>query len=192
MHQAALTNLSTALFNVGRRDESLVIEQHLVAICRRVNGPESYITLMAEENLAISMAKQGGVEEKQRALKIMTRTHALMARDQGADDPFTLTSALHLALAHRNVGNLARAVAMLRAMLPTLQRILGDEHTKTLECWLYLAGGLVEQGDIDEARAMCEMFLPIFARVLGPDHPFTTTFKNPDFLDPTSKMHEID
>ena len=49
-------NLAISYFAAGRRDEALKLREEVLALSRKVNGPEHPDTLGAMNNLAISYA----------------------------------------------------------------------------------------------------------------------------------------
>ena len=107
-----------------------------------------------------------------------------MARNEGVDSEWALTSEGHLADAQADAGMCAEALALRRNLMPRLRRVHGDTHVNTLQGWVFLAELILKQGPdgIDEARAIRDAVLPLCTRILGPEHHITKHLAKPDFL----------
>jgi len=170
--QTALRNLGVALHNVHRIDEALVIKEERLAMMRRLYGPNDGRTIHAEEAVAVTLKKDDGEENLQRALKTLTRTYAWKVRTL-KDHENTFDTAGHLADCQRLLGMFKEAEALYRTTLAARQRVLGKDHLYTFYCEAMLACCLRDRGKFKEARAMYDTLLPRVRRVLGPSHNLT-------------------
>lgn len=96
----------------------------------------------------------------------------------GTDHPDTLACQSNLAAAHRDSGDLDRAIPLFEQTLTTQERVLGPDHADTLTSRDYLAGTYESAGDLDRAIPLYEQNLANTERALGPDHPHTLTSQN--------------
>jgi tetratricopeptide (TPR) repeat protein len=101
--------------------------------------------------------------------------HALELRRGmlGEEHPDTLTSARHLALNLRALGQYEAARRLNEETLLRSRRVLGQEHPDTLTSASNLAGNLRGLGQYEAARRLDEDVLARRRRVLGQEHPDT-------------------
>lgn len=92
---------------------------------------------------------------------------------QGSLEPLALWAAHHRCVCLIEIGNPAAAEAALRALLPTCQKIYGDENINTLVARQVLAYAILDQGRASEAEAELRELLPISLRINGREHPNT-------------------
>jgi len=180
-------NLGGALCDVDRVEEAMVIDKELVALMRRLYGPDDTRTIEAEERLAIAQMRLVEVkcdkDNLRLVLQTLMRTHAWKLRKFGRDDDVTLESAGYLANALRKVGEFSKGERLLRDVIARRRRINGATHFHTLENQWQLAILLTRQKKNDEASQLRDRVLPVVRRVLGPDHRITQDLARPDFLD---------
>jgi tetratricopeptide (TPR) repeat protein len=179
--QTALRNLGTALNNVARHDEALVVHEESVATRRRLYGQDDIRTIEAEEKLAYVVREQGDLR---RAHEMLTRCYDWKASRLGSEHENTLDAAIHMAYSYRKLGSLTDAEELYRKTLAARRRINGDNHVQTLECRHFLAQVLVDMGRVAEAREMHAGLLPVVTRVLGPDHYLARRLRQPGFFTP--------
>jgi tetratricopeptide (TPR) repeat protein len=91
----------------------------------------------------------------------------------GADHPDTLTARNMLAIAYREAGRTAEAIALHEQNLAFQEQVLGPSHPNTLYARGSLAIAYREAGRTAEAIALHEQNLADEERVLGADHPET-------------------
>jgi hypothetical protein len=171
----AAENLVNALNAQGKHAEAAAMHRKVLAISRRVRGPEDPDTLATANNLALALDHQGKHVE---ATKMLREVLALRQRVLGPEHPDTLTTGGNLALALDNQGKHAEAETAYREMLSVFQRVLGPEHPVTLTANNNLAHALNKQGKFPEAKIMNREVLALRRRVLGPEHPGTLNATN--------------
>jgi Flp pilus assembly protein TadD len=167
---AASECLAKALKDHGKLAEAEKICRAILAVERRVRGPEHPETLSTANNLAVTLKAQGKFTE---AEAMYREVLSVERRVLGPEHPRTLGMAENLANALGGQGKYAEAERMHREVLAVRQRVLGAEHPDTLVTKNNLACALDDQGKFTEAEAMYREVLAVERRVLGPDHPNT-------------------
>ncbi|GHE45913.1 tetratricopeptide repeat protein [Streptomyces vinaceus] len=123
----------------------------------------------------ISLIKQGlparGIMHLQRAVTDYERL-------LGNDDPATLASRDHLALAYQEAGDLARAIPLHEQTLADCRRLLGEDHPYTLTSRSNLALAYQKAGDLARAIPLYQQTVPDCERLLGEDDRATLTSRN--------------
>ena len=97
----------------------------------------------------------------------------LRIRLLGARHPDTLITRANLANWTAEAGHPARAVHMLKHLLPDLERVVGADHPDTLAARVNLANWTAEMGNRAQAVRMFNRLLPKMEFVLGASHPDT-------------------
>lgn len=96
-----------------------------------------------------------------------------VVRVLGVDHRYTLASRNDLARAYLQMGDLARAMPLLRKTLLGYEQILGDDHPDTLTARHNLAVAYYSAGKLSRAIPLLEQNLADRQRILGKDHPDT-------------------
>ncbi len=91
----------------------------------------------------------------------------------GADHPYTLLVAHHLASTLRSLGDYPQARSLDEDTLTRRRRVLGEDHPDTLNSANNLTLDLRRLGEWEQARQLNEDTLIRYRRVLGDEHPFT-------------------
>ncbi|MFC0098374.1 tetratricopeptide repeat protein [Micromonospora marina] len=82
-----------------------------------------------------------------------------------------------LAAAYADVGDTARAITLLAAVLIDAKRILGHDHPDTLVTATHLAALYLRDGFAEKAFAIFDETLAGCERTLGLDHPDTLAIR---------------
>ncbi|WP_069768386.1 FxSxx-COOH system tetratricopeptide repeat protein [Streptomyces sp. LUP30] len=90
----------------------------------------------------------------------------------------TLTIRHNLALAHREAGDLGRAITLLEANVAQSEQILGNTHPNTLIGRNQLASTYREAGDLGRAIPLFEATFAQSEQTLSNTHPNTLTIRN--------------
>ena len=167
---AAAGTLATALHSQGMCAKAEQLFRKLLAIARRVLGPEHQNTLAAATNLVAALGSQGKWTEVE---TICHEVYAVQRRVLGPEHPRTLITAVNLAMALKSQGKHIEAETMLRETLTVERRVLGSEHPSALKTTATLANALNSQGRYVEAETMFREVLVVQRRVLGAEHPDT-------------------
>jgi tetratricopeptide (TPR) repeat protein len=166
----AATNLANAFYQQGKHAESETLYREVLAVRRRVLGPEDPDTLMTACNLANTLYSQG---KRAGADTLYREVLEVQRRVLGPEHPDTLRTAGNLAAALDDQGKHAEAETLHREVLVVRQRVLGPEHPSTMTTAGNLAASLYSQGKYADAETMNREVLEVQRRVLGPEHPYT-------------------
>ena len=122
-------NLAISYYAAGRRDEALKLREEVLALSRKVLGPEHPDTLMAMNNLANSYDDAGRRDE---ALKLREEVLALRRKVIGPEHPDTLVAMNNLANSYDEAGRRDEALKMREEVLALRRKVIGPEHPDTL------------------------------------------------------------
>jgi tetratricopeptide (TPR) repeat protein len=165
-----MNGLAGILSDQGRLEESRQLYDEILAIRRRVQGPEHPHTLATMYNLARVLHKEGLDAE---AGKLFRETLQLQQRVLGPESPKTLSTMTGLAVVLQAQEELEEAFNLYEAALRLKRRVLGPEHPQTLTAMYNLANVMQEQGRLEEARQLHEETVQFTRRIRGPGHPET-------------------
>jgi tetratricopeptide (TPR) repeat protein len=171
----AAVTLARALHAQGKHGRAEIVLVEVLAVQRRVLGPEHPATLLTAGHVAIALKSQGKYTTSE---AIYREVFVAQRRKLGPEHPSTLATAANLANALKSQGNYAVSETMHRETLASMRRVLGPEHIHTLSTALNLANSLHDQGKNAEAEQLCHEVLATQRRVLGNEHPSTLTTLN--------------
>ena len=137
---------------------------------RAVAASFSEMRVLSEE-LAAELRKAGDFSTAEKALQVLVGLRTL---ELGAEHPATLEARsmrVQVLCDADPAGTAAEAEG--RALLPTVQRVLGAEDATTLACRLALAQARYLQDKTAGAEQECRSLHATAARVLGPQHETT-------------------
>ena len=164
----AQNSLAVAYMHVGRLVETEALYRGLLAVRRRVDGPDHEQTLLVAGNLGNTLLNQGKHNEAEVLLRdTLTRQQDVFGPEHGD----SLHTAGSLAGALQNQGSFAEAEPVLRKTLATQQHVLGKGHFDTLDTARNLTFLLIKTGKHAEAVELGRGTLAQATRTLGPDHP---------------------
>ena len=165
---AAQNSLANAYTQAGRYAEAEALYHSILAVRRRVHGPNDENTLSTAGNLGTVLLNQGKDSDAEAVLSdVLERQRGVL----GAEQESTLHTAGLFAKALQKQGKYAEAEPALRDTLATQQRVLGKGHIGTLETAINLAVLLNNTRQHAEAEALGRSTLAQTNRTLGPDHP---------------------
>ena len=159
-----------ALWEAGRRDESVALRQATLARAETALGPDDLDTLIILSGLAHAYANSGRAEE---AIKMHRRLLAGREAKLGADHPDTLSTRGDLAGAYVDAGRHAEGIALHEATLKATESKLGADDLDTVTSRNLLALAYRSALRHAEAIPLHERNLRIRESKLGPDHPQT-------------------
>jgi tetratricopeptide (TPR) repeat protein len=162
-----MNNLAVSYSDAGRRDEALAMEEEVLALRRKVLGPEHPDTLTSMHNLAVYYGDAGRRDE---ALEMREEVLALRRKLLGPEHPETLTAMNNLASSYGDAGRRDEVLAMLEEVLALRRKVLGPEHPETLRVMFDLANRYADAGRADEALKLREEALALSRKVNGPEH----------------------
>jgi len=159
----------------GRLNESMDLNEKVLAARKRILGEEHSDTLTAMNNLAGTYRVQGKLKE---SADLNEKVLAARERILGEEHPDTLTNVSNLALTYRDRGKLKESADLNEKVVAAFKRILGKEHPDTLTTMSNLAVTYRVQGKLKESADLNEKVLSARKRILGEEHPDTLTTMN--------------
>jgi CHAT domain-containing protein/Tfp pilus assembly protein PilF len=156
------------LFQAGRYQEALALEERALEIFEKTRGPEHPDTLAILSNLGGVYRITGAYE---RALPLLQR--ALQAREKvlGPEHPDTAASLNNLGLLYYAMGRYHQALPLHRRALEIREKVRGPEHADTANSLNNLAALFQALGDYRQALPLYRRVLQIRERGCGPEHP---------------------
>jgi tetratricopeptide (TPR) repeat protein len=142
------------------------LEEELLALRRKVNGPEHPDTLAAMNNLSIRYVEAGRRNE---ALKLREELVALVRKVLGPEHPDTLLAMNNLANSYAEAGRRDEALKLREHVLTLSRKVLGPEHPNMLTAMQNLANSYDEAGRGDEALRLREEMLALSRKMNGPE-----------------------
>ncbi|MEX1310781.1 MAG: serine/threonine-protein kinase [Candidatus Sulfomarinibacteraceae bacterium] len=162
--------LGTTYRDLGELEEAETQHRRALEISRRTLGDDHRETLIAMNNLGLSLHKRGKHEE---AEPLYREALSGMRRLLGDDDRETLTVVGNLGQLIYNTGRLDEAEPYHIEALEGCRRVEGPEHPDTLTAETNLGVLLHAMGRVDEAETVFRSGLATKRRALGDDHPQT-------------------
>jgi tetratricopeptide (TPR) repeat protein len=144
----------------------------VLALRRKLSGPEHPDTLEAMHNLASSYQDVGRRDE---ALRMQEESLALCRKVFGPEHPMTLMGLHNLATYLDDAGRGDEALKLSEESLALSRKVNGPEHPTTLTAMHNLAVSYSDVDRPDEALKMQEEVLALCPKVHGPEHPETFT-----------------
>jgi tetratricopeptide (TPR) repeat protein len=161
-----MNHLAVSYFAAGRKDDALKMSEEVLALYRKVNGPEHPETLVAMFTLTFSYSAAG---RKGEALKMSEEVLALYRKVNGPEHPDTLLAMTNLAFSYSDAGRWDEALPLLTEsstknpentsmamQVAVLQVWFGKdtEHTATSERMLAWAKDVTKPDDIERSAKL--------------------------------------
>lgn len=167
-YSATLGDLTQSLWLAGKRDLARTTGQRAVEGLVRSRGPDDPLTLNAKFNLARAYLH---LNENHRSYELLKEVLTKREHFFGPDHPDTLMTRNELGMnLFAQKTRLREAERLVRGVLDTRKRILGEEHAYTLWSVNDLSKIWCELRRFHEARVMLEQIVPIVQRTLGYKH----------------------
>jgi non-specific serine/threonine protein kinase/serine/threonine-protein kinase len=149
--------------------EVSILSSRVLAIARKVLGPEDKETLLAILSQASALWFQGKVDET----RVLCEEYLpLWKRVLGPEDPKTLFAMSALSLVWQSCGDLEKAKQLGQESL-TIQLRVQPNHPDTFNAMVWLSGVYFSLGQSDRALDMMRDAMYGCVRVQGLKHPFT-------------------
>jgi hypothetical protein len=162
--------LAQALVMAARYAEGEAKCRELLAVQRRMPGPDSVNTLNTYGALAVALYNQRKFVEAE----VVNRELLPKQCEQlGADHHDTLVTRTCLGNALSGQGKIDEAVAIYQYVRSTQERVLGAEHVTTLTTRMNIARMLYKQSKHQEAEVLYIEIIRVQQRVVGAEHPIT-------------------
>ncbi|MEU7867645.1 FxSxx-COOH system tetratricopeptide repeat protein [Dactylosporangium sp. NPDC049140] len=164
--------LAADLRALGRYDEAKVLAEDTYKRAKRTFGDEHDKTLLAENNLAVSLRLVGdfaGAADLDEDQLTRRRNNSSF----GKEHPHTLLAANNFAHDLRALGRFAMSRQVLDDILPIYRRAFGDSSAPTLRAAKNLAVTLRKLGEVHAAQQLTADTLQRYRELHGEDHPDT-------------------
>eukprot|EP00439_Symbiodinium_sp_Y106_P072055 s313_g13.t1 len=166
----AKVNMAYALKSLGRFEESLQMQQEVLAAQTEALGARHPDTLRAQGSMAITLRSLGRFEE---ALQMDQEVLAARTEALGARHPHTLSAQGNMAYALKSLGRFEEALQMDQEVLAARTEALGLRHPHTLSAQGNMASTLKSLGRLEEALQMEQEVLAALTEAVGARHPDT-------------------
>jgi len=194
----AIINLGAFYKKLGRLNDALSFLTKSYSILKEVRGEKHPLTInnlnkLVEVNLelerlndALRLAEKSlaGIYQKldrlDDALPLAEKGYRLIKAVRVLDDkhPITLTNLNILALIHKKLGHLNKALAWFEQVYHSRLEVLGEKHSKTLESLSHLASIYKDLGRLTDALALAEKGYRLAQKVFGEKHVDTLKILN--------------
>lgn len=168
LHLAVQIQLVNAQLYQGKYQEMESEARRVFSECQRDLGPDNQETRRAEGALASDLKCLGKFNEAEQMLRHVIELDAKLGETQ---TPEHLLSRSNLAELLRDTGRHLLAEAEYAALLPAMQRIVGEDHPDTLRAQNDYARTLKLVGKLDEAEKLFRLTLKQRKRTNGEEHP---------------------
>jgi tetratricopeptide (TPR) repeat protein len=165
-----LTALAHLLTNRGKLKATLVLDERIVEVSTRVNGPRDLRTLNALSNVGVSLGQLG---EFARAIDVETSIYHLLQEIEGRAHRETLRSGLSLSQTLRAAGRLGEAKLLQEEILQATVDSLGENDPDTWRVLDALAETARMQHDARAEESYSRRSWQARAVSMGPEHPKT-------------------
>ncbi len=166
----ATAGMATALADLGRTDEAVVIARDAAERARRLYGSNDPVLVGLLATLNYTLVHPAEAPEKER---IMRECVALSTRVFGPDGRRTVRARADLALALIDVHKFEEADAILREVTEAARRTLGPDHPEVIAYMENRVALMQRLGRLGEAETLVRGALSLSERVSGPGHPST-------------------
>ncbi len=122
-------NLAFSYAASGRFAEAIKLQEEVLTLSRKVNGPEHVATLNAMNNLAISYFSARRMDE---AIKLQEEVPTGSRKVRGSEHSQTLVAVDNLAISYFSVGRMDEAIKLQEEVLTPSRKARGSEHPDTL------------------------------------------------------------
>ena len=171
----AMNVLANTLVYLGRYDETLALQEKILALSEEISGEDSTENISILSNLAVTLNDLGRYDE---ALKIQEQVLASRKENLDEDDEDTLIAMQNLAMTLSDLGRYDEALKLQEQVLTLRKKFLGKEHPDTLSAMNNLALTLRALERYDEALEMNKKVLTLRKKILSDEHPKTVAAMN--------------
>ncbi|MBL9160932.1 MAG: serine/threonine protein kinase [Verrucomicrobiales bacterium] len=174
---AAMSQLSSDYYAVGRRDEAVRIREEVVSTRKGAFGSDDHDTQREMLNLAQFYIESKRLEE---AIALREEVFDARLRKLGLNDPNTLYVINILGVAYFAAGRFEEALQAFEMIQAPYRDVHGPEDPSTLVAIANLAASYENAGRFEEALKLREEVVTARKKVLGPTH--TDTLKAMEVL----------
>ena len=167
-------NLARIYQRLGRDEEGIERNRHVLAVRSRVLGDDHPRTLRTKASLADSLSRLGRFQE---ARDLFAEVYADRLRTLGPDHPDTVESIGSLAVETKYLGRFDDAEPLYREALAGRTRLLGAEHPLTLATKYGLADLYLKAERFGDAERLFNEVIADQEKVLGAEHRQTLRSK---------------
>lgn len=138
--------------------------------CREAFGELHPKTLVAKNNLGVTLRHQGCLPQSRKLLESALKD---CRHVRGKNHPDTMRAMNNLAMALNDDGDAARAHELLTEVVAWRRREFGESHPTTIDAMINLSGTLGALDAHEEEHALDLAVFKLRQRDLGEDHPKT-------------------
>jgi len=174
VRMGAMRQVANGLAAVDHDEDALTVEEAQLSLMRRLDYSEEGLLTM-QENLAVSYARLGRVEE---ALLMQRGVYSGRMKLYGEEHANTLLAATNLAMSLLGLQRFEEVKALLRKTMPIARRVLGENDFDMLTMRRLYARALITDADatLDDTREAVNTLEDTertARRVYGGAHPLT-------------------
>ena len=178
VRMSAMRQVANGLAAVDHDEDALTVEEAQLSLMRRLDYSEEGLLTM-QENLAVSYARLGRVEE---ALLMQRDVYSGRMKLDGEEHARTFLAANNMASSLMHLQRFGEVKALMRKTMPVARRALGDSRDLTLRMRKIYAEALYKDpgatpDDLREAVTTIEDVERTARRVLGGAHPAVLEFE---------------
>ena len=178
VRMGAMRQVANGLAAVDHDEDALTVEEAQLSLMRRLDYSEEGLLTM-QENLAVSYARLGRVEE---ALLMQRDVYSGRMKLDGEEHARTFLAANNYASSFVDLQRFKEAKSLLSRTVPIARRVLGGSHDLTLRLRKIYAEALYKDpgatpDDLREAVATLVDAGRIARRVLGGAHPLAVAIE---------------
>ena len=178
VRMSAMRQVANGLAAVDHDEDALTVEEAQLSLMRRLDYSEEGLLTM-QENLAVSYARLGRVEE---ALLMQRDVYSGRMKLDGEEHARTFLAANNMASSLMHLQRFGEVKALMRKTMPVARRALGDSRDLTLRMRKIYAEALYKDpgatpDDLREAVTTIEDVERAARRVLGGSHPAVLEFE---------------
>eukprot|EP00930_Biecheleria_cincta_P091969 TRINITY_DN8168_c0_g1_i2.p1 TRINITY_DN8168_c0_g1~~TRINITY_DN8168_c0_g1_i2.p1 ORF type:complete len:333 (+),score=47.95 TRINITY_DN8168_c0_g1_i2:61-999(+) len=167
----SMSKYATALFQATDYKAAEEIQRYVFDTSARVLGGQHPDTLLAMDNLAVTIRHRG----KRREAVELAQTASKLKHAFGMDSPSVTAVFGNLATSSYLGGDTKSAIEIEQQLFETRQKSLGPDHPDTLHVMSNLAASLKDTGDYRAAEGLYREMLQVRQRTLGPHDVKTIT-----------------
>ncbi|HZP65401.1 MAG TPA: tetratricopeptide repeat protein [Rudaea sp.] len=161
--------------NLGLFDAALPLQEHALAIRRRILGEEHPDTLTSISEMGLLLENKGKLSESEPYFREALEKRRRILGEEHRD---TLESIGDVGNLLFQQGKLSEAEPFFREALDKSRRALGDDSEATLGQVINMGNLLMEQGKPNEAEPLLRQALQRSRHALGEEHPYTMVLIN--------------
>jgi tetratricopeptide (TPR) repeat protein len=161
-------NEATVLFDEGRYDDCLALENQLLPRLEQSFGPDSPRVGRLLQNLGVAYLAKG---DPNRAIRYFQRVISIVEKIHGVNHPDVAYAWINIGLASFDKGDYHGALEAGERALPICEAVFGPDNADTATVLSNMGIALMKLNQAERALTLIERARTIHIRAFGPDHP---------------------